>query len=1011
VIEPRDIVEEYRLSKVLKAAPQTTVFEGVHPGTGAGVAIKLLSPTGPQGPPEKIERFLQAMKVIAAVDAPAFPRLRDYGITPELNAFMVLDRVDGVSLGTLKGAPPRRVLPLLAQTARALEALAAVGGCHLNLSPDNILVSGQEGRESVHLIGLGTAPYLGELEGEALLGHSPESDTYLAPEQLDPSLERPSERHRSDLYSLARIACDILDAAILGLGSESPTITLPDEVRDVLADASALETGLGLALSFNARNRNVGFAQLAAALSGAAAAGGGSGTAGAAQDTLAVPIAELRAGVAPPTPGEGGQKPAPAAPPPSPPAGGGQPPLPVEPPSVPDLPPPPPPGPPPLPTAEPVAAPPLPPATADEASSRAVQERGETWELDERGAGPVLPFDAIPRAEPSAAGDWELAGEAPPAGPLPEVSPGPQAPVEPAATSGEVAAQPPPPPLPESAVEEVEREATVEDRLPLPPPPPPLEAPPPERKEAEAATSQATVESVLPPMQPPPPAAAWVGFQRPDAPGAGYDPHKTDPALYVDGVPRVPVEPAHPAPPPPVEGQPATTPPVPEPAPPLPVPPQRPAPAKPAPSGGRRLLGPLLLLAAALVVVGVSATALVLFLGRGKPEVTVIAEPTPLPVPTAEPVPPDSRQSEIHPQLEAAEAFLLQGDEETARRALDSITAEEIETFTELENEVYARLAQTLLGQNLGQAVKDLEGGLELSSVKMLRRAVPALGDLSAEQYAEYPGLEEKLERARSALRVYDDLKAAADAGDHARTLEVGAEMARLLPDNSKAREWRDRAARAIESSAETAVEANQYDRALEMLERIRRHWPERPGLAGRIQGIRDRKATETRLQTSLEAALAKGDAGDPESALELLSQESPSGRFVTAYAEARERLQGQLARMDAKPPLVELADGTQQLVFKKDESIQVPLRITDDYRVTSTRAMVRPDGATSFKPIDLAHSGTDRYVLQVAPEVHGNKALEFYVEATDMSGHTAQLGSPQAPLTMKRKRWWKPGD
>ena len=40
----------------------------------------------------------------------------------------------------------------------------------------------------------------------------------------------------------------------------------------------------------------------------------------------------------------------------------------------------------------------------------------------------------------------------------------------------------------------------------------------------------------------------------------------------------------------------------------------------------------------------------------------------------------------------------------------------------------------------------------------------------------------------------------------------------------------------------------------------------------------------------------------------------------------------------------------------------------------------------------------------EITPALHENKAVEFYIVATDHSGHTGQLGSPQQPLTLKKK-------
>ena len=190
---------------MLKASPQTTLFQASNPQTGAEVVIKLLSPPGAIAPEASQERFANAMKALQAANLESFPRLVDFGFQPDSSAFMVLETVPGHGLDTLAGAKPARILPLLLKTVVALERLAELGTAHHNLSPDNILVT-PDG--AVRIVGFGTAAFLAEADGSGLLGHSPESDRYAAPELLDPSAQRPAEGWVSDIYTLSLIICE-----------------------------------------------------------------------------------------------------------------------------------------------------------------------------------------------------------------------------------------------------------------------------------------------------------------------------------------------------------------------------------------------------------------------------------------------------------------------------------------------------------------------------------------------------------------------------------------------------------------------------------------------------------------------------------------------------------------------------------------------------------------------------------------------------------------------------------
>jgi hypothetical protein len=116
-------------------------------------------------------------------------------------------------------------------------------------------------------------------------------------------------------------------------------------------------------------------------------------------------------------------------------------------------------------------------------------------------------------------------------------------------------------------------------------------------------------------------------------------------------------------------------------------------------------------------------------------------------------MPTASPEVTIHPQLVVAENLLAAGNLDGARQAVDSLTGEEVEALSGAEIEVYNRLMQALQTMDVSRAIADLEKGLESSSVKMLRRAVPVLSNLDAAQQAETPGLAQKLERAREAAR------------------------------------------------------------------------------------------------------------------------------------------------------------------------------------------------------------------------------------------------------------------
>jgi len=375
--------------------------------------------------------------------------------------------------------------------------------------------------------------------------------------------------------------------------------------------------------------------------------------------------------------------------------------------------------------------------------------------------------------------------------------------------------------------------------------------------------------------------------------------------------------------------------------------------------------------------------------------------PTPVPSPVIE-IPP-----QMHPQLDLAESLLEEGDEPAVREALAGISEEDIATFSEEEMEIYQGLREVLDGLDKGKALKDLRGGLRAGSIRMLRRGVAGLSRLGDAEIASEPGLVEQLDLARRALRRHTLMWRAKKNNDLPVVIEHAAALQDLLPEYSGATKLRAEAAASIEAAAVADAGRHDYDGALSRLAELDAVWPSRPGLDElQARYVRQRDNLK-RQEQILTAALERGVAGDPEEGLRRLDSVDPSSAFADRFAEARGRLETQLDEMDRQPPTVAMAAGP-KLQFKKDEPAIATLRITDDFRVAKAVAMVRTESATKFVEVALVHAGGDTFRLSVAPEMHGNKGLDFFVIATDRGGREGRLGSAAEPLQIKRKRWYQ---
>ena len=379
--------------------------------------------------------------------------------------------------------------------------------------------------------------------------------------------------------------------------------------------------------------------------------------------------------------------------------------------------------------------------------------------------------------------------------------------------------------------------------------------------------------------------------------------------------------------------------------------------------------------------------------------------PTPTAVPTPQPV--QETVPSIHPLLEEAERHLVDGDLDGARAVFEALTDDEIAQFSERENEIYATVLDAVEGTDRDTALRDLRGGLKAGSIRMLRRAVAGLADLDQAEIQSEPGLKEELDHARNALRTHERLWTAKKEENHAAVLEHARAMIALLPDYSGAHRLRDEAAAVIDAQAEEAIANRDFGGALERFESIHRFWPDRDGLVERMEWCRLEQTADRSSEEQLDRALAAGANGDPEGGLQILGRAKPSAGFAERFDEARIRLERQLEAMDAgSPDIVIQEDAT--LEFKKGDSVVVPIQVTDDYQVARVTVHFRSKESEQVEQRDLAGSDDGLYRFEVLPEMHLNRDFMFWVVAVDRGGHEGRLGSPDEPVVLDRKRWYR---
>lgn len=200
---------QYEIVEELGQGGMGTVYKARHKQLGNFVAIKVINPSLLEGKNETREnaqkRFVNEARAVSQLKHENLIALKDFGVTPEGAAFMVMDFVEGKTLDALIEMGPmdyKQVLQLMRGICDGLEEAHSLGLVHRDIKSGNIIVARSvTGREIPKLLDFGIARITGDdgktggLTGTGEVFGSP---NYIAPEQ---SLSSKVDR-RADIYSL-----------------------------------------------------------------------------------------------------------------------------------------------------------------------------------------------------------------------------------------------------------------------------------------------------------------------------------------------------------------------------------------------------------------------------------------------------------------------------------------------------------------------------------------------------------------------------------------------------------------------------------------------------------------------------------------------------------------------------------------------------------------------------------------------------------------------------------------
>jgi len=206
------VLDRYLVEAELGSGAMGTVYRGRHVKLGRSVAIKVLHEDFVHDR-TMLARFRREAEAAARLRHPNVSGVLDVGETPDGHQLMVMDLVDGASLGDLMEAQlgRDRILNFVRQLLQGLDHAHAAGLVHRDLKPDNVIVElDHRGLEVPRIVDFGIAAL--KTDEVAAGGKLTETGTllgtplYMAPEQAR------GERvdHRADLFALGVILFEML---------------------------------------------------------------------------------------------------------------------------------------------------------------------------------------------------------------------------------------------------------------------------------------------------------------------------------------------------------------------------------------------------------------------------------------------------------------------------------------------------------------------------------------------------------------------------------------------------------------------------------------------------------------------------------------------------------------------------------------------------------------------------------------------------------------------------------